>query len=261
MGCSSSKMMEDVQPNAPAPPKKTVDRSFLVVTQKKDETIQRNPDDLGGNQFCVDELERCKVIVTDVCDSMTIDRCVDCELILSAVKGSIFIRDCSNCKFQMVCGQFRCRNCTNCDFFMHVKTGPIIESSNDVRVGCSTLYYPELLKQMKEAELDPLTNIWSDIHDFTPGVGNFSYVSGKQLEMEIMNKDGHVLPFTHKPDKEDSIFSVTISNEKLQELIDLSLQASIHLISLSRSVNSLSCGFEAPSKDDLFNSISSLNPV
>ena len=61
-------------------PKKQVDREMLVQTKKKDEEIRRNPGDIGGNQFIVDELENCKVIVTDICDSMTLDRCTNCEL-------------------------------------------------------------------------------------------------------------------------------------------------------------------------------------
>lgn len=260
MGCNSSKSLTDVQPSEPAPQKKIVDRVMLVVTQKKNETIKRNPDDICGNQFCVDELEKCNVIVTDVCDSMTIDRCIDCELILSAVKGSIFIRDCKNCKFQMVCGQFRCRNCDNCDFYMHVKTGPIIESSKNVRIGCSTLYYPELLSQMKDAGLDPFTNIWNDVHDFTPGSGNFTYESGKKLEMDIMNKDDNVLPFTFKADSEDSIFALEISEDKLHDLIQLSLQHSVRLISISKDGRSLKCDFESSSKEELLEAVSSLNP-
>ena len=169
----------------------------------KDEEIRRKPGDIGGNQFCVDELENCKVIVNDICDSMTIDRCTNCELILSAVRGSVFIRDCVDSKFQIVCGQFRCRSCTNCDFFIHVRSGPVVESSKNIRIGCSTLFYPELIDQMNQLKLDPLLNCWTDIHDFTPDEGNF-----KTTFVQAYG-DGNTYPWFTKLNKVPDSWSFT----------------------------------------------------
>lgn len=242
-------------------PKKQVDREMLVQTKKKDEEIRRNPGDIGGNQFIVDELENCKVIVTDICDSMTIDRCTNCELILSAVRGSVFIRDCVNSKFQIVCGQFRCRTCTNCDFFMHVRTGPVVESSKDIRIGCSTLFYPDLIDQMNQMKLNPLLNCWTDIHDFTPGDGNFSYSNGQKLELEIMDKSGICLPFTHKKESNIPIFKVKIHETQYQSLIEASYRDDVLLLDAKKEGNNIICNFESNSKADLTNQISELNPV
>lgn len=242
-------------------PKKQVDRENLVQTQKKDIEIVRNPGDISGNQFIADELDHCKVIVNDICDSMTIDRCVNCELILSAVRGSVFIRDCVDSKFQIVCGQFRCRSCTNCDFFMHVKTGPIIESSKDVRIGCSTLFYPDLINQMKQLRLDPFTNCWTDIHDFTPEEGNFSYSNHQKLTLDIMDNSGKCLPFTHRKDGNDSVFNVKINEEKCDELIEKSYVDSVVLLSAKKDGDFIICSFQAKSKNELENQINDLNPV
>ena len=241
-------------------PRKQINREMLVQTQKKDETIRRNSGDIDGNQFIVDELENCKVIVTDVCDSMTIDRCKNCELILSAVRGSVFIRDCVNSKFQIVCGQFRCRSCTNCDFYMHVKTRPVVESSIDVRIGCSTVSYPDLINQMNRSGLDPLQNFWYDIHDFTPGEGNYSYMSGTILELSIMEQHEKSLPFTHKKGTlpGGQVFEVTIPDRKLSELITQSYYPSIHLLTVKHTQSVLICEFEATSKSDLETHINSL---
>lgn len=241
--------------------KKQVDREMLIQTHKKNEEIRRNPGDIGGNQFCVDELENCKVIVNDLCDSMTIDRCTNCELILSAVRGSVFIRDCVDSKFQIVCGQFRCRSCTNCDFFIHVRTGPVVESSKDVRIGCSTLYYPDLINQMNQMKLDPLLNCWTDIHDFTPGEGNFSYSNNQKLDLDIMDKSGICLPFTHKKENNISVFNVKIPEAQYQSLIEMSYRDEICLLDAKKEGNDLICKFESNSQKDLADQICSLNPV
>lgn len=244
-------------------PKKQVDREMLVQTQKKDEEIRRKPGDIGGNQFCVDELENCKVIVNDICDSMTIDRCTNCELILSAVRGSVFIRDCVDSKFQIVCGQFRCRSCTNCDFFIHVRSGPVVESSKNIRIGCSTLFYPELIDQMNQLKLDPLLNCWTDIHDFTPDEGNFSYVSGQINQLDIMDTSGKCLPFTHKKGETSgmSVFTAKIPENQYQQLIEMSYKAEIHLLDVKKEGNDLICKFESSSQDELSDQIGTLSPI
>jgi protein XRP2 len=246
--CDSADLDEQPVETPVEPPKKTVPRENLVQVKLKDTELRRGPGDIAGNQFQVDELTNCKVIVTDVCDSMMIDRCVNCELILSAVRGSIFVRDCENSKFHLVCGQFRCRSCTNCHFFMHVKTGPVIESSKDLVIGCSDLFYPELLDQMSQAGLDPVTNCWTDIHDFTPGPGHFEYNSGVKLDLSIMDRSGIALPFTRIPSGTRSTFKFRIPGEQIAGLAEVSQRDEVHLVGIVRD-NGLVCSFEADSRD------------
>jgi protein XRP2 len=259
--CGSVDSDSPVANHAPAiPPKKPVPRENLIQTKLTDAELRRSPGDIGGNEFAVDELTNCKVIVTDVCDSMIIDRCVNCDLILSAVRGSIFARDCQNSRFEMVCGQFRCRDCTNCDFFMHTKTGPVVESSRDLRIGCSTLYYPELAAQMQEAGLDPAINCWSDVHDFTPGEGNFVRQSGVIIDLPMMDKGGYLLPFTRIRDQSLHQFKYRIVESEIAKLSELSVYADVRLTSVVRN-GGLICTFEGSSSDAVEAQIASLQPV
>lgn len=251
------------QPKGIKFPLKQVDRENLVQTQKKNEEIRRNPEDICGNQFCVDELDNCKVIVNDVCDSMMIDRCVDSELILACVRGSVFIRDCKNCKFQIVSGQFRCRSCVNCDFFLHVKTGPVVESSSNCRLGCSTLYYPELLKQMSICSLDRCVNSWTDCHDFTPKEGNYSYSNGVKLELDIMNLEGKCLPFLHQKNIKNKMqtIKVQIDATKIEDLVEKSYNDNVYLINIQKDDDKLICTFEDSTIESFQNNLSTLNPT
>jgi protein XRP2 len=244
-GCESVDVEEEPPIEVTA---KKVPRENLVQTRLKDTEIVRRAGDIAGNPFSVDELTNCKVIVMDVCDSMMIDRCINCELILSAVRGSIFVRDCENSKFQMVCGQFRCRSCVNCEFYMHVKTGPVVESSADLSIGCSTLFYPELTEQMNQCGLDPTQNCWTDIHDFTPGPGHFEYKSGSKLNLSIMDNSGVILPFTCIADHQSPTFKFQIPEGQLQKLAELSQSDDIHLIGISRD-KALICTFECDSRE------------
>lgn len=220
-------------PETQAPARKKIDRSIYVQKEKTDETILRIHGEINGNQFCADRLTRCKVIVKDFVDSMTLDRCEDCEFLLSAVRGSIFARNCKNCKFAMVCGQFRCRDCVDCKFFMQVKTGPVIESSQNLSIGCAEVSYPELLEHMNKSKLDRALNVWCDIHDFTPGEGHYSLLSGEKLEMDILENGEPILPFTYALDKTKSRILVTLANEHMDAIAKRSYE-DLKLVNINR---------------------------
>ena len=108
---------------------------------------------------------------------------------------------------------------------MQVKTGPVVESSQNLRIGCALVSYPELGEQMKKARLDPAINIWNDVHDFTPGEGHFSLVDGEKLEMEILDNDATpILPFTHSPSKNAGhLFNIKLDNKYWESIVQLSL--------------------------------------
>ena len=248
--------------SAPAQPaKRVIDRSIFVQKDKHDETIVRVPGQINGNQFAAMKLTNCKVIVRDLVDSMTLDQCTGCDFLLCAVRGSIFARNCEKCRFIMVCGQFRCRDCSDCDFFMQVKTGPVIESSHDLRIGCAIVAYPELLDHMKRARLDPAVNIWNDIHDFTPeDAPHFELCPGKKLDLEIneITDDLHVF-FTWGLGTGPH-FDVTVSEDREADLARLS-SSSLKLEATARSPDGIVCTVAAQSSQEAEAMFAELGPV
>ena len=241
--------------------KPPIDKSLFIQKEKVDETIQRDPGQINGNQFVADKLENCKVIIHDFCDSMTIDRSNNCEFILSAVKGSIFVRDCNDCKFVMVCGQFRCRDCKNCQFFMHVKTGPVIESSQNLTIGCGQIYYPELLGQMKQAYLVPEVNCWNDIHDFTPADDNFHYADDEVLQMDILGPiDQCPLPLTHTKDTSSNVFIVLLRSGFNPSFCEIAKQVRIIKTQLLED-KQIEISVEGNTQDEIEQLFAPLSPI
>ena len=237
------------------------DRSYYVQTDKTGETIQRGPGDLNGNQFNCNKLTNCKVIVTDLVDSMMVDNCEDCEFVLAAIRGSIFVRTCKNCKFVMVCGQFRCVDCFSCDFFMHAKTGPVVESSRNVRIGCASLAYNELGRHMEVAMIDRFSNLWCDVHDFTPGAGNFEIASGDKLQQSLVEFTDSYVPFfvMKKSGKKSHVVKLAISEQ--DEAVKLSNSQSVFVgMAKSSDGNYLYCTVEL-SKSEAESLFSALNPI
>jgi hypothetical protein len=88
----------------------------------------------------------------------------------------IFIRNCENCKCIIACQQYRARECVDCDTLLFASTAPVVESSKNMRFGCFRFFYFNLAQQFKSVNMSVYDNKWSEVYDFTPTDGNFSFL-------------------------------------------------------------------------------------
>jgi hypothetical protein len=144
---------------------------------------------------------------------------------------------------------------------MHVKTGPVVESSTNLRIGCSILHYPELEQQMRDAHLDPGLNCWTDLHDFTPGDGHFELHSGVQLELPMMDRSGATLPFTRIPPRGAQTFKYRVARTQTAKLAELSMTDEVCLVSTAADGSNLICAFSGESAGQVEGLIAALNPT
>ena len=107
--------------------------------------------------------------------------------------NSVFIRDCSNSSFAIICQQFRTRDCKRITTFLSCATQPIIESSVNMKFGCITAAYDSLSSHLTAANISPFVNNWNNVHDFTPvpGESNFS----------ILKKNSRMEEYIHLPEE------------------------------------------------------------
>lgn len=164
------------------------------------------------------------MIIHDFVDSVTIDRSTNSDFVISSVRGSVFVRNCTHCRFVVVSGQFRCRDCSDCDFYLQVKTGPVIEASQELRIGCGLVSYDGLYAHMDRAKLDPAVNPWNDVHDFTPGGGHFTLQPGRLLDLPINPIASPLLVFTWGSSLRGD-FAAALSREQLPVLARASVEA------------------------------------
>lgn len=236
------------------------DRSFYVQSNKSNETIIRSNGDLSGNPFNANNLTNCRIIIEDFCDSINIDKCEDCIFILSAIRGSIFIRSCKNSRFMVICGQFRCYDCNNCAFLLHSKTGPVIESSKKIKIGCGQIGYEKLIENMKNAQLDPLINNWEDVHDFTPEKGNFEI--DDKIPTDFYKQEKPVLPFTVSKKSSNKFFNVKLERNKLDSIISMSNTNHIFVkIELSNNGNDINCCVGGQSQSSIQKIFQEIQPI
>jgi protein XRP2 len=132
-----------------------VDREFERINQVK------------GQQVAIEDLKNCKIFVYDAVDSITMDACEDCELVVAACEGSIFIRECKNVKLTIACKQLRFRDSTFCNVYLFASTDPVVESSHHITFYPFNAQLPKLKDRFKEARLDPTMNRFVHVYDFT----------------------------------------------------------------------------------------------
>lgn len=142
---------------------------------------------VDGRQFKMADLKDCTVYLLDHTSQITVDRCEDTNFFIGPVKGSIFFRDCKNCKISVACNQFRCRDLYDSTVYMYTTGDPVIESSNNIKIAPYNLAYPKLGEHVNECGFDVNDNRWDLVFDFTPGQStNFAIMDPS--EWQIMQK-------------------------------------------------------------------------
>jgi protein XRP2 len=123
---------------------------------------------IANQPLNIAELRNCKVICYDPLDSMQIDECENCEIVVAGCEGSIFLRDSKNMKLTVACKQLRLRDSHDIDVRLFATTDPVVESSARVTIRPFNLRLPNLNATLAKAKLNPNVNRFVHIYDFTP---------------------------------------------------------------------------------------------
>lgn len=137
------------------------------------------PGDLNGKQFKLEENKRCEIYVNDYNAGGFVDKCEDSIIFWAPSTSSVFVRNCKNCRFVIICQQLRLRDCHDCEIMLFSQTDPILESSSNIKYYCANFVYPELKSHMASCNISIWNNTWSDQFDFTPnkdGGPNFKFI-------------------------------------------------------------------------------------
>lgn len=184
MGCFASKRKSNSE-SQPAEKqefswdkrRKNIDPNDYILKGEKGRTIVKGANSIKGQQFCIEDCKDCVIFLLDHADSVTVDLCENCKIVVAPVEGSFFIRDSTNCTVIAACQQFRTRNCDALQILLHCTTKPSIESSKNMQFGCFQFNYKGLLDQFKVAKLNVFKNEWSSVYDFTPSASsNWSFL-------------------------------------------------------------------------------------
>ena len=92
----------------------------------------------------------------------------DCEIYCGPIDGSVFVNDCTNCRFVLASRQLRIHDTINCVFEVQTNSGPIIEDCDHLRFGpYPQISYNQSDLDFRESTLDmSVKNAWCDVKDF-----------------------------------------------------------------------------------------------
>ncbi|BFG35484.1 hypothetical protein CerSpe_217580 [Prunus speciosa] len=117
-------------------------------------------------EFTIADLDSCEVRLTGSVRALFVHRLRNCRVYTGPVTGSVLIDVVEGCVFIMASHQIRIHNAKRSDFYLRVRSRPIIEDSCGVRFAPYCLSYQGIEDELREASLDEETENWSNVDDF-----------------------------------------------------------------------------------------------
>ncbi|KAJ1279523.1 hypothetical protein BS78_04G162700 [Paspalum vaginatum] len=158
-------------PPPPEQPKPSLDpilpglgfRGRNGATLVKDLRASNNDKD---GDFTLADLVSCEVYLKGKCRALYIHRLRDCRVFVGAVLGSVLIEDVEGCTFVMAAHQIRIHEARATDFYLRVRSRPIIEDCSGVRFAPHALHYEGIEEDLRESGLGEETGNWANVDDF-----------------------------------------------------------------------------------------------
>ncbi|XP_021904265.1 tubulin-folding cofactor C [Carica papaya] len=133
---------------------------------KKNEILIQNFKRLEIGEFTLSDLDSCEVRLVGTVNALFVHRLKNCKVYAGPVTGSILIEDVEACSFALASHQIRIHYAKRSDFYLRVRSRPIIEDSNGVRFAPYCLEYEGIEEDLKAAGLDEETGNWAKVDDF-----------------------------------------------------------------------------------------------
>uniref|UniRef100_A0A0E0K149 C-CAP/cofactor C-like domain-containing protein n=1 Tax=Oryza punctata TaxID=4537 RepID=A0A0E0K149_ORYPU len=125
----------------------------------------RVSDEKDGD-FTLADLVCCQVYLKGKCRALYVHKLKDCRVFVGAVFGSVLIEDVEHCTFVMAAHQIRIHEARATDFYLRVRSRPIIEDCSGVRFAPHALKYEGIGEDLRDAGLEEETGNWANVDDF-----------------------------------------------------------------------------------------------
>ncbi|ONK75558.1 uncharacterized protein A4U43_C03F18150 [Asparagus officinalis] len=122
--------------------------------------------DEGNGEFTLSDLDSCEVYIKGRIRALFINRLTNCRVFCGPVLGSILIEEVRGCLFVLASHQIRIHQAKETDFYLRVRSRPIIEDCGGVRFGPYRFSYEGVDDELRESRLDEETGNWGNVDDF-----------------------------------------------------------------------------------------------
>lgn len=138
--------------------------------EKQSEVLEK---EFGGNleeesigEFSLSDLSDCEVRLKGCLRALFINRLKNCKVYVGPVFGSVLIEEVEGCVFVLASHQIRIHHAKESDFYLQVRSRPIIEDSGSVGFAPYCLCYDGIERDLKESNLEEETGNWANVDDF-----------------------------------------------------------------------------------------------
>ena len=97
-------------------------RKLIRFMDMNKEFAYRDPGQIKGHAFQIANCNECDLYVHDHTNQVTVDKCVNSNIVLGPACSSVFVRNCTDCKLVIYCQQLRMRDCFNCEIMLYSQT-------------------------------------------------------------------------------------------------------------------------------------------
>ncbi|KAL1308735.1 hypothetical protein HN51_050733 [Arachis hypogaea] len=149
------------EPKQPLP----LNRDSLGFRNKSGELLVGDFRGSEVGKFTVSDLNSCEVRIIGCVSTLFIHRLKDSRVYVGPVMSSVLIEDVEGCVFAMASHQIRIHAATRSDFYLKVRSRPIIEDSNGVRFASYCLRYEGIKEDLRGAGLDAEIGNWGNVDD------------------------------------------------------------------------------------------------
>lgn len=116
--------------------------------------------------FSIVDLDSCDVYLKGRFRALFIHRLKNCRLFSGPVLGSILIEEVNGCLFMLASHQIRIHHARESDFYLRVRSRPIVEDCSGVRFAPYRLLYEGIDKDLSNSGLEEETRNWANVDDF-----------------------------------------------------------------------------------------------
>lgn len=117
-------------------------------------------------EFTLSGLDSCEVRLVGCVNALFFNKLKGCKVYAAPVTGSILIEEVEDCVLVLASHQIRIHFAKRCDFYLRVRSRPIIEDCNGVRFGPYCLNYEGIEEDLEAAGLIEETGQWGNVDDF-----------------------------------------------------------------------------------------------
>uniref|UniRef100_A0A1J3DIG7 Tubulin-folding cofactor C n=1 Tax=Noccaea caerulescens TaxID=107243 RepID=A0A1J3DIG7_NOCCA len=160
-----SKLPEIQKLNVVSPPKLPV-RDSPGFRNKHGETLVKSFKGSSIGEFTLSDLDSCQVKLRGSVNALFLHRLRNCSVYTGPVIGSILMDDVEDCVLVLASHQIRIHCAKKSDFYLRVRSRPIVEDCNGVRFAPYCLDYQGIEQDLKTAGLEEETGNWANVDDF-----------------------------------------------------------------------------------------------